>query len=456
MTNILFPIETIVRELDYRLFLAAKVLKPGRRVFICNHRHLDKIMKHFRGGVYVGKHIYPSLSAVKNRKSERYKKAKSLGIDIVYIHEEGAIYAGTPDDWEKIILSRFDPTGFDCNDRLCVWGKWQKSVHEKQKIEVPVHATGHPRFDLYKEKYREFYKNSVDELRKKHGNFILVNGNYGFSNFGLGVGHIFSPRFGYNPTDSEKRHRFVGFYAHTTKSMVDMISLVHQLSTAFPEKNLIYRSHPSEGDNLYNHVFSGLHNVKVIHEGAVGPWLLAAETIIHDGCTTAIEASFSNTQIINYKTNEDETHDIRLPNLVGTKATNPKEVIELISQREKQQICGDKLNELTAMIANYQDDSFACLSNVIEDVTNSLNQKLSKTPSRFTLQCAYAKYVLKRRVRQSISRKRRRSKQYQDKKFRGFDLSTIQEQVSNAGKIMDVKMNIVYVNPLMLVLEGGK
>lgn len=453
MRNIFFPVETIARELDYRLLLAAKVLKKGRRVYICNHRYLDKIIHRFRGGVYVGKHIFSSLMPVENW--AQYKKAKRLGIDVLYIPEEGAIYGGKPDAWEKALALQYDPKGFDYNDRLCVWGSWQKSVHEKQEIEVPVHITGHPRFDLFKERYRKFYKDQADLLRKKHSSFILINGNYGRANNGMGIGLIFSPRLGYNPADSEKRQRFVDFYAHSTKSMVDMISLVHRLSTAFPEKNLIYRSHPSEGDELYRHIFKGLHNVKAIHEGSIGPWLLAAETIIHDGCTTAIEASFSGAQIINYKTNENETHDIRLPNLVGTKATTQEAVIELIKQQEEQRMSGDVLDELSAMIANYQNDSFECLSSVIEDMINSSNQKISKSPSDFTLKCEYIKYTLKRSARRSISKKRRKSKQYQEKKFPGFDMRTIQEQVSSAGKVMNTDVDIVYANPLMLVLETG-
>ncbi len=457
MHNILFPIETMVRELDYRLLLAAKVLKKGRRVYICHHRYLDKIMPLFQGGVYVGKHIFPDMRVADKKKSGRYKKAKSHGIDIVFIHEEDGIFDGTPDDWEQALLSWYDPRGFDRNDRLCVWGKWQQSIQAKRNLKVPIRVTGHPRFDLCKEQYRAFYKKRIDQLKKKYNSFILINGNYVWSNCGgKGISLIFSPKLGYNPDDPEKRQRFVDVYAHSTKGMVDMISLVHRLSTAFPEKTLIYRSHPSEGDDLYKHVFSGLQNVKVIHEGAVGPWLLAAETIIHDGCTTAVEASFSNAHIINYRLNENEEIDIRLPTLVGQKITSQEAVIEAIKRRDIQPIGEDALEELGSMIENYYSDAFNLLSNVIDETIESSEGKTLKPPSRTTLKHEYIKYFIKIRIKSLSLKRKGKTRQYQDKKFPGFDMSTIQEQVSNAGKVMDTNINLVYANPLMLVLEGGK
>ena len=457
MTNILFPIETIVRELDYRLLLAAKVLKKGRRVFICNHRHLDKIMKHFRGGVYVGKHISPSLSTLENKKTKRYAEAKGLGFNIVYLHEEDAIFEGMPADWEKYLTSRFDLHGFDGNDRLCAWGKWQESIFAKLNADVPIRVTGHPRFDLCKERYRVYYKDQVDQLKDTYGSYILINGNYSIPNCGgRGLGLIFTPRMGYNPDDPEKRQRFVDFYAHSTKSMVDMISLVHRLSTAFPEKTLIYRSHPSEGDHLYKHVFSGLHNVKRIHEGAIGPWLLAAETIIHDGCTTAIEASFSNAHVIKYCLNESIENDIRLPSLVGLKARSPEAVIVAIKQRDTKSIDVTVQEELSSMIDNYNNDSFNLLSDAIEEALESSANNAKRSPNTVTLRSEYATYMLKRNIKTLISKRKGKTKEYQNKKFPGFDLSTIKNKIRNAGQVMDTEMRLVYANPLLLVLEGRK
>ncbi len=453
MHNIFFPIETTARELDFRLLLAARVIKDDRRVYICSHRHLEKIMHRFRGGIYVGKHIFQCLMTTETW--SQYKKAKQLGIDVLYLPEEGAVYSGAQEEWKKALALQYDPKRFDRNDRLCVWGDWQKSAHDGLNLEVPIVVTGHPRFDLCKEAYRGLYKDKADQLRMTHGNFILINGNYGEANHGMGPGMIFSPKMGYDPSDAESRHTFVDYYVHSTKSMVDMISLVHRLSTAFPEKTIVYRNHPSEGDQLYRCVFTGLRNVKVIHEGAIGPWLLAAETVIHDGCTTAIEASFANTQIINYKLNKNERCDIKLPNLIGTKATSPEAVIATIKNKVPQPIDPEAFKELDSLIANFHVDAFDSLAQVIDEKIATMDSGTSAAPSLLTLKHEYLRQAVSNKAKMFKSTKRRLANQYQNKKFSGFDMSTIRDQVNKAANVMNTPATVAYADPLMLVLEKG-
>ena len=234
-----------------------------------------------------------------------------------------------------------------------------------------------------------------------------------------------------------------------------MISLVYRLSIEFPEKNLIYRSHPSEGDDLYKTIFKGLDNVKITHEGSICPWLLAAETIIHDGCTTAVEASFSNGQIINYKTSENENYDIRLPNLVGVKATTQEAVIELVKCPETKPINPSAFRELDEMIANYHLDSFSELSEVIEEKIESMDNSMTEAPRKPALRYECNKHLLKASWKKATSKKRRKSKEYAEKKFPGFDLNVIQNQICNAEKLTGTKINLVYADPLMIVLESG-
>ena len=448
MVNIFFPIETINRELDWRILLAAKVLEPGQRIYICDYKYLNRIIEMFRGGLFVGKHILPRMRPAE--KWDRYKKAKQCDINVIYLHEEGGIFPGNNKDWEKRLYIQYDPTGFDSNDRLCVWGEWQKSVHDQQSLDVPVITTGHPRLDFCKPEYQDYYKKESDQLRKEYGDFILVNGNYGWSNNGMGISFVFSKKRGYDPLDTDKRQQYIDFYAKSTKSMVDMISLVHRLATVFPEKNIVFRSHPSESDSLYQAIFNGLPNVKVLHEGAIGPWILAADTLIHDGCTTAIEASFSNTTIINYKRSEDTSKDIRLPNIIGSKATTSEHVIELIKKREPQQISKSALDELGSMMANYHMDSFESLSGVIKEYIQTVTFKNTRAPGPLKLKIEYTKHVLRK-----LSKKRNdQSDKYQNKKFPGFDMTYVRDKIHVASKMTGTSIGLVYSDPLLFVLEA--
>jgi len=60
--------------------------------------------------------------------------------------------------------------------------------------------------------------------------------------------------------------------------------------------------------------------VRVTNEGNVVPWLLATQAVIHNGCTTGVEAYVMGVPAVSYRAYVDETYDngfYRLPNLVS-------------------------------------------------------------------------------------------------------------------------------------------
>ncbi len=53
---------------------------------------------------------------------------------------------------------------------------------------------------------------------------------------------------------------------------------------------IIVRPHPSENHEKWCEVLPEHEKVIVKHEGNVLPWLMAAQVVIHNSCTTGIEA----------------------------------------------------------------------------------------------------------------------------------------------------------------------
>ena len=66
--NIFFPIETLSRELDYKLILAHRVaIKfPNSKVYIGSVNAIHELQNEFFGGVYVGNTIFTSINKKKN------------------------------------------------------------------------------------------------------------------------------------------------------------------------------------------------------------------------------------------------------------------------------------------------------------------------------------------------------------------------------------------------------
>jgi hypothetical protein len=66
--------------------------------------------------------------------------------------------------------------------------------------------------------------------------------------------------------------------------------------------------------------------VHVIHEGNVVPWLMAAKVLLHNGCTTAVEAGVLETPAVSYMPVTSEVYDYHLPNGLSHQARTQDEV----------------------------------------------------------------------------------------------------------------------------------
>ena len=73
---------------------------------------------------------------------------------------------------------------------------------------------------------------------------------------------------------------------------------------------------------------------------------MAAEVVIHNGCTSSIEAFLLGKTIISYIPATSNDHDVKLPNQLGIEATNINEMNELLH---------NILNENKLATSNYKE-----------------------------------------------------------------------------------------------------
>ncbi len=100
--------------------------------------------------------------------------------------------------------------------------------------------------------------------------------------------------------------------------------MVPALADALPDATFVIRPHPSEDHGEWLRVAEGRANVTVTNEGPAIPWLLGAEAVIHNGCTTGLEAYLLGRPVVCYQPESHELWDLDLPNAVSdVVATEP-------------------------------------------------------------------------------------------------------------------------------------
>ncbi|MEK6806063.1 MAG: surface carbohydrate biosynthesis protein [Pseudomonadota bacterium] len=332
MNDILLPVETTNRELDAKLLLGTRLLNPERRVFIGSIRRLNRLAGLVKNGIYLG----PWAMSPPDRHWETYyAQFKRDGFSFLYLVEEGGVWTGDETDWKIPLEQTISGDHIDRlapDDWICAWGDFQADYYRRRipQMAARVRVTGHPRFDLYASSNRKFFAEDAERIRKQYGPFVLINTNMGYANNQRGIENTFSKAFWYDANDSALRFRHLAIWQDSMRTLAAVVHLVHRLSAEFPKLNFILRPHPSESLAFYKAVFSGVKNIHALHEGSVGAWIMASEALIHDGCTTAIEAQLMDIPVLSLAFESQRPMEIRIANELGLRCESPAEVIQAL------------------------------------------------------------------------------------------------------------------------------
>jgi surface carbohydrate biosynthesis protein len=273
--DILVPIETSSRELQYKVYLCRLLAEKGFRCYLGSKNQINYLMNYLSDFIYLDKGYHCGES---EKLYKIIKKNKGL---IISLDEEGGV------DFEdnSTLLGRYSKNFFSEVDYTFLWGTKQYELIKDNLSDLSkVEVTGHPRFEMLKPEYHYLYKDEVDNLIKEHGKFLLINTNMGFGNNLKGddfVRHNYGERF-------KKIDQNISF----DKVKLELyINLIKELSLK-TKLNIVIRPHPEESHKPYKDAFGNQKNIKIIFSGSVVPWLLAAQKMIHPDCTTAIESFF--------------------------------------------------------------------------------------------------------------------------------------------------------------------
>ncbi|ASF38027.1 hypothetical protein CEH05_02470 [Halobacillus halophilus] len=305
-TVLYLPIEIKSRELDAKLLLAYYAVKENYRVIIGEHKAVETALHHFPKGIFFSKG-YP----------ERIRKrmltsTKRLGHTLVELDEEGLIIP----DKTAYLSDRMNKGILRLVEQEYCWGEYQQNIisaaypGEKDKC----YAVGNPRFDLLQEKFRRLYEEKANSLRTKHGEFILIN-----TRFSL-----------YNHRRGKKKGTSNPSSLYIKKLYYSFITLIRRISEKYPSVPIIIRPHPTENVQSYRKALSNCENVKIIQAGNVIHWILASRLVIHNGCTTGIEAALLGKPVISYMPFKSGKYDVDLPNEVSLIASTEKDLFSFI------------------------------------------------------------------------------------------------------------------------------
>jgi hypothetical protein len=324
---------------------------------------------------------------------------------------------------------------------------------------VPIHITGNPRNDLLRPEIQPYYEKEVSNIRETYGDFILINTNFNHVNAFSPIRTLFLPadKPGEEPKFGRAARGMTREYAEGLRDLKQATfehfqEMIPTLEKALPATTIVVRPHPVESQEVYRQIAARCERVHVINEGNVVPWLMACKVLIHNGCTTSVEAFAMGVPAVSYRATTNDDYDYgfyRLPNKLSHQCFN----FEELQQTLKKILCGElgvgNGDERQALIDHYlaaQKGPLACerIVDVLEKTAADL-PNLPGPPIGERLQGWFK--ATKRRVRRWSKLRKTdptRSLEHQQNKYPEVPLGEMRARVARLLEVMgdDSRLNV--------------
>ena len=316
--RVLVAVEMRARELKARLYFAARLRKRGFPVSIGRQQEVRRRPERFAPSVIVTNNVSVANAGFAQR-------ARALGHRLVAWDEEAIAVLG--DDWYT--RQRVNADTLAAFDHLFTRGPGdaaaiaQRYPHLADRI-VPA---GNPRLDiLHPSVYREPPPPPPDAP-------ILVTSRFSRSNpFAISrdeIPEVVREKFGLDPTDMPFVERYL---THWHVLFDRFLPMVGQLAKRFADRAVVVRPHPSENFETWHALAYAQPNLAVKADGTAVDWAARSALVIHNGCTTGLEAALIGRPVLAFTPVTSPTCDVALPNAVSTCCDSEEALFEAVAR----------------------------------------------------------------------------------------------------------------------------
>ena len=418
---LILPVETHVRELDGKLLLAAMSAEAGRPSYVGSQNEIRARIGQLPRGHFIAK-------GFASQKARFLSILQQLGFTILAWDEEGLVHP-EPEIYYK---RRISQGSLAYLDGVFSWGQDYSQLFKAMPFYdgTPVYETGNPRLDLLDERVRDFFHAEAEQHTAKYGNYILLNSNFGRVNSAV------------------KRSRDKGVAGKLTDPVLDakwqaMVeyrrTLYHhfremfaKLCETFPDRQVVLRPHPSERIESWHDISAKYPNAHVVYEGNVLPWLLAADILVHNGCTTALESVLLDKPAVAFMPIRSTEHDWHLPNSISHQASSIEGLITMLkahgSSQKRLAVLPEQL-EILRRFAHH--DSHKLGTELILDVLDELDSKFASDPGAATRRYAQVRASVRAFEKKLLSFRPGDiyARWHQDKHFPDYTLAEMQAKL---------------------------
>lgn len=374
--NIYLHVEVAVRELDSKLLLAILAAANGHEIVISSMGEIIKGLKKgiLTPGIFHTKSLTPSKSKI-----DRHQEIINNKSIITCIDEEHGLFI---EGYDQFAIDRYSNKSIGQTSAVFGWGSEDTETLKNFYPEnsQKIYKTGSPRADLWKSMFNDYWINPKGMPERP---FLLVSSNMICTEFLPFHQNIKLLRelgaFNRDPELFKKR-----FYAVSEdfKKLHEFIEAIIFLAANNNGYDIVVRPHPQEDINTWRVFLEKIPNVHIVRQDSITAWVKNAFAVMHNGCTTALEATTSGKTVLTFNP-FDMQYDNKLFNTLGHILKTKEELLEKANYIfEKEKISNTKKEKvnLPNLISKkiYLDDNELAAQKIIKIWEGLTNEKLSK------------------------------------------------------------------------------
>jgi surface carbohydrate biosynthesis protein len=325
--NIYIPIEVKVRELEGRTLLALAAAERGHQVILGSKKEtlLSAVNGELPPGIVHMKSLTPSEQML-----DQLTKMQSFGHLVTSQDEESGLL---DESYEKFAKIRYSEESINLASGVFGWG--EHDVECLQKIypsqSKKILATGSPRVDFWRTDFENYFHKDSKLEQWKDKPYLLVVSNFGSVIRANKIWNVMARlrEAGYFDRDPEMELFEYEYSGYMLQLIGHFVKMIRKVAETYPDVNILIRPHPVEAEDAWDKMVGSYPNVHVFRDGTISSWIRGATGIIHNGCTSALEAAVSGVPRIAYRP-IPSPFEREIPNQLSREAFTMDELLEKV------------------------------------------------------------------------------------------------------------------------------
>ena len=357
--NILFPIESTGRELEYKCILSSKLAELGHDCFVGEKSEIYKLIDLLEPVVYFDKGYHKGVS------EKIYKNLKKKDAIILNLDEEGAV------DYEdnRALLSRYPEKLLKFVDLLFLWGSGQLEILKKNYSSFDKRkflVSGHPRLQLLKNHNNKNLSKERIIINSNFKNYYLITSNTSLGNNIKGDKFVIS--------NYKDRIKDIKEIIKTDKIKLNLLIEFAINLAAKTNKQIVFRPHPEENFDIYKNAFINYKNITVNCDFSSIEWIKSCDVLIHPDCTTGVEGAIIGKNVISLLPKIDNKFITSIPIQMSVQYNSHKKLVEdLIKNKVKYE--NKDIKNIKEKFFSSDKDSFKIIIDFIKKIIKKRKRK---------------------------------------------------------------------------------